>query len=382
MSLTVPEQIRQLVDQHTHFLLVFPPHDRGDALSSALALRQFLISKNKQVEVVSSGYVTPKNFHFLPGAHSTKMGLENIHKFIIKVDISHAPVETLSYDVKDNWLSIYITPKTGSITKQELRTAQTNFKYDCVFTFGASDLEALGDIFFNNTDLFYRTPVVNIDHTPHNERFGQINWVELTAAATTEATYRLLKQMGAEIDTHMATTLLAGMTAATKSFTTSNVTPATLTTASELVEKGAERDTIVQHLYRTRSVGGLKLWGAALSHLVFERGEDLVLTTLTRDDFTRTGTDATALHGLVDELIMNTPEAHRFVLLYEDLLAEAGVFRGILATNKNFNALQLVAKFNPEGKEREAHFTVKAPTIQEAIEKVRTALAVHKVKGP
>lgn len=378
MSLAIPEQIKQLVDQHAHFLLVFPPHDQGDALTSALAMRQFLLTKNKQVDVVASGYTVTKNFHFLPGATATKPGLENIHKFIIKVDISHAPVETLSYDVKDNWLSIYITPKTGSLTKQELRTAQTNFKYDTIFTFGATDLEALGDIFFNNTDLFYRTPVVNIDHTPHNERFGQINFVELTAAATAEATYRLLKQMGAEIDAPMATTLLTGMTAATKSFTTANVTPATLTTASELVEKGAERDKIVQHLYRTRSVGALKLWGAALGHLTFERGEDLVFTTLTRDDFTRTGTDSTALRGLVDELIMNTPEAHRFVLLYEDALAEPGVFRGVIATNRNFNALQLVAQFNPEGKEREAHFTVKAATLQEAVEKVRTALTITK----
>lgn len=374
MALGVPEQIKQLVSQHTHFLLVFPANGGGDVLASALTWRQVLLSQGKQVEIVASGFKTPKNLHFLTGADKVQGELHGIHKFIIKVDISHAPVESLSYDVKDNWLSIYVTPKSGSITKQELRTAQTNFKYDVIFCFGSPDLNSLGDVFFNNTDLFYKTPVINIDCSPRNERFGQINWVGIPAAAVSEANYRLLKQMGTDITASLATTILTGMTAATKSFTTPSVTPATLAIASELVEKGAERDTIVQHLYRTRSVGSLKLWGLALGHLTQDKPADLVITTLTRDDFARTGTDSGALSGLVEELISNTPEAHRFVLVYEDLSGAPNTYHAILATNKNFNALNLAAQFNGTGHEHQAQFTLSATNLQEASQKIIEAL--------
>ena len=51
-------------------------------------------------------------------------------------------------------------------SKNELRTAQSGLKYDLIITVNAQDLESLGNVFFNNTDLFYKVPIINFDSHP------------------------------------------------------------------------------------------------------------------------------------------------------------------------------------------------------------------------
>jgi len=116
-----------------------------------------------------------------------------LQKFTIKVDISKTKIDSLSYDIKDDWLYIHLNPKQGTISKKELRTAQSSFKYDLIITLNSPDLESLGDIFENNTDLFYRVPIINIDHQAGNEHYGATNLVELNKTSAGEIVYFLFK---------------------------------------------------------------------------------------------------------------------------------------------------------------------------------------------
>lgn len=368
MSLTSIQQLQQLLEPSKYILVLFPSKNNGDAVASALALKLFLEKQHKQVDVAASGFVLPKQIRFLTGSDSIQPELEHLQKFILKVDISRAPIDTISYDVKDNWLSIYLTPQHGAITKNELRTSQSTFKYDLIITLGAPDLEALGDIFFNNTDLFYKVPIINFDFQPNNERFGQVHFVDPTATSTAEIVYRALKQLNEPLlDAAMATTLLTGMTIATKSFKNPHLTPVTLQLASELIKSGADREQIVQHLYHTRTLSTLKLWGQALSHLQNDSASGLVWTTLTRDDFVRSGSSPEELPGIVDELITSAPEAKIILLLYE---IDVSKIRGLLAVEKNYDAMLLAKPLSPEGNKRQAVFTVEGKTLKEAEEMV------------
>ena len=171
MALSDFEQLTKIVTDSKYILLVFNSPHNGDAIASALALKRYFVKEQKQADIACSGFIMPKNLKFLPESDTVQSELAHLQKFIIKVDVSKAPIDTLSYDVKDNWLSIYLTPKHGAITRNELRTAQTTFRYDLIITLGVPDLESLGDIFLNNTDLFYKTPIVNIDHQADNERY-------------------------------------------------------------------------------------------------------------------------------------------------------------------------------------------------------------------
>src|SRR3989338_5216265 len=158
MALTDFEQLQKVLKTSKYILVLFNSQDNGDGLASAVALKTFLEGLHKQVEIVSNNFISPKQFKFLPGADTVKPELAHLQKFIIKVDVSKTSIETISYDIKDSWLSIYLTPKQGIIGKQELRTAQSTFKYDLIVTLNTPDLESLGTTFFNNTDLFYKTP--------------------------------------------------------------------------------------------------------------------------------------------------------------------------------------------------------------------------------
>jgi len=364
------EQIQKMLMASQYVLVVFAPGDSGDALASAIALKLWLEKQHKQVNLVASGFTAPKNFKFLPAALDVKPELSHLQKFIIKVDVSKAPIDSLSYDVKDNWLSIYLTPKNGIITKHELRTAQSTFKYDLIITINTPDLASLGDVFQNNSDLFYRVPVINVDYQPSNERYGQINLIDLTATASAEIVYRLLKNIGENfLDAPIATALLTGMIIATKSFKNAHLSPHTLQLASDLVASGADREKIIQHLYRTRSVSALKLWGHALTHLQTDPKIGLVWTSLTQDDFARSGASAEDLLGLVEELIGNSPEAKIILVLYEtETSAGKKQIRGLVSADKNYDASLLVRPLHPEGNKKQADFTIADKTLKEAEE--------------
>lgn len=364
MALNDVQQIQKSFEDSKYVLVIYNGKSNGDATASAIALKTLLEKMKKQVDIVAVNYTVPKNFHFLPHATSIKPAIAEAQKFIIKVDVSQSPIETISYDVRDGQLSIYLTPKHGSISKNELRTAQSAFKYDLIITLNTPDLESLGPAFINNTDLFYKTTIINIDHQANNERYGQVNLVDLTATSTAELLYRTFKKMYPDmIDAELATALLTGMTVATKSFRNYNITPFTLQLASELITYGADREKIVQHLYRTRSLSTLKLWGQALIHLEHDPKHNIVWSTLTRDDFARSGATQDDLFGIIDELIGNSPEAKIIALMYEN--ADQTI-SAVVATEKNYDALELTKAFSSEGTKKTASIQFKGKTLKEA----------------
>ncbi len=381
MALNETQQLRQLLETSRHILLVMNSTQNTDSICGAVAWKKFLEKQNKQVDIIADNFVLPKNLKFIKGVEEIQPQISHLQKFILKVDVTNVKIDTLSYDIKDNWLSIYLTPKQGVLTKNELRTAQSGLKYDLIITINAQDLESLGKIFFNNTDLFYKVPVINFDNHPGNEHFGQVNFVELTATSISEIIYKTMTQISAShIDADIATALLAGMISQTQSFKTTNVTPHTLNTASELMNLGADREKIVKHLFRTKSISSLRIWGEALTHMESDPNLGLVWTTITREDFARAGATEDELKELIDELINNSPEAKLILLLYENTHGENKV-HGFLSVDKQHDAKILLQSFQPEGNKKTASFTMMNKTIKdvelEVVEKIKKMLGAR-----
>ena len=365
MALNEVQQLKNLLESSKHILLVLNSTQSTDSICGAVAWKKFLEKQNKQVDIIADNFVLPKNLRFIKGVEEIQPQISHLQKFILKVDVTNVKIDTLSYDIKDNWLSIYLTPKQGVLTKNELRTAQSGLKYDLIMTINAQDLESLGRVFLSNTDLFYKVPVINFDNHPGNEHFGQINFVELNATSVSEITYKIMTQLSAShIDADIATALLAGMISQTQSFKTTNVTPHTLNTASQLMNLGADREKIVKHLFRTKSISSLKIWGEALTHMESDPNLGLVWTTITREDFARAGATEDELKELIDELVNNSPEAKVILLLYENNHGENKV-HGFLHVDKQHDAKILLQTFQPEGNKKTASFTMVNKTIKE-----------------
>lgn len=109
--------------------------------------------------------------------------------------------------------------------------------------------------------------VVNIDHHPDNRRYGDVNWVEPTAAATGELVYTLLLALGTPITPALATNLFTAIHTDTGSFRYSSVTPRTLRIAAACVEAGADPAFVSGSLYERRSAEALAWLGQALTRV-------------------------------------------------------------------------------------------------------------------
>jgi phosphoesterase RecJ-like protein len=361
MSLSRAEQIQRLLAEKSNILITFRKDITGDAIASACALSLFLEELNKNVDVVVDDFTLPRKFRFLEPAEHIKSRPSDLQKFIINMDISERELEHISYETKDDELNIYLTPEEGMYEEDDIKSIRSEFKYDLIITVDTHSLSELGDMYEENTELFFNVPIVNIDCSNKNEHYGHINFIDITATSTVELIYNLITEIGAEYLTEeLATALLTGLISKTQSFKSENVTPNTLEIAGKLMNLGADRDYIVDNLYRTRSLEELKLWGQALAHLESNADTGLVWTTITREDFVRAGAKEDDIKEIIEELIKTSPQAELILLLYEDP-EDDGKVKGILSVDKIYNAKQLLKPFSPNGNKHQAYFKLDKP---------------------
>ncbi len=370
MSFSPVQQIFETIKKSNHSLIAFKKNPNGDAIASALALSLLLKKLNKPVDLVSDDFQLPKNFDFLPQAKQIQPALTNLKKVIVSLNLSQNKINDFSYDIKDDKLNIFITPEKNSFDEKKIEVATSDFKYDLIFTVDTYDLESLGKVYHQNAEFFFNKPIINIDHSPDNEHFGQINLVELTATSTAEILFNLIESLDSKFfDEAIATCLLTGLIVKTKSFKTNQVTPRSLTIASQLIAAGAKRDQIIQNLYRTRSLNHLKIWGKVLARIRHDPSKKLVWSLLEKRDFDEAGISPDCLSEVIDELISNSPEAEITILFYETIPNQVN---GLIHTARNHDALTLAKPFNPDGNKNLAHFNLKEKSLLEAQREVIT----------
>lgn len=346
------QQIFEQIKKAKNILITFNKTWEGDAIASALAL--FLVCKKqeKNVEVAAEKFNDNALFNFLPAYNNIKTSLNVSRDFIISLDTSNAKVGQIKYNTKENSLDFIISPKEGFFTHDDVSSDFENFRYDLIIVLDTPDLESIGSIYDNNTNFFYKTPIINIDHHSNNEQFGQINHIELTAISTTEILFNLISEYSKNlIDENIATCLLAGIISKTRSFKTQNITPQSLAISSQLITMGADREKIVNRLYRSRPLNLLKLWGRVLARLTGSSEKNLVWSILTLADFDKTEANENDLTELIDELIVSIPQANIIILIYESSLGndKDNVTKALIYSVKNINSLNLAKKFNPSG---------------------------------
>jgi nanoRNase/pAp phosphatase (c-di-AMP/oligoRNAs hydrolase) len=377
--LTIPEQLLETIERATRVLVVFRANGEGDAIGSALAFARLLERMEKKVDVVSDGFVASKVFSFLPTVSTILPSVKGISTFTIDVDTSLVTVSDVETERQDNRLRILITPEEGTFRAEDVTYETSPFRYDCIIAIDTPDLESLGNVYEKHQTFFYGTPLINIDHDPANEHYGQMNVVDVTASSTGEVVFGVIDRIGKQyLDAPMATMLLTAMIARTRSFRTPRITPRTLQITSELAAAGADREKIMHELYRTRSLATLKLWGRVLSRLQHDPEIGLAWSSLTLADFERTGATEEHLSEIVDELIANAADVHSTALIYEDPSPHApnashgqeAAICVILSTTPPRSAIDLLRDYEPKGTKDRVCFHLTAHTIQEAHDEV------------
>jgi bifunctional oligoribonuclease and PAP phosphatase NrnA len=142
--------------------------------------------------------------------------------------------------------------------------------------------------------------LIVVDHHISNDRFGTINLVDPTAAASAVLVHELLGRMGHEIDADIATCLYTGLVTDTGRFQYSNTTPKVHQIAADLIARGAPHVKITEQVYNTHPVGFLRLAAAALGRVVERPAESLVWTWVTQQDLHDAGVGLEDIESLID----------------------------------------------------------------------------------
>lgn len=364
MSLALFQQFHEALKRAKRPVVVLRSEPTVDDFTAAFSIVTLCKTLGVPCPIVTSGGRAPEALTFLSTAQNVIGDLGNINALTLRVDLNRAKVDGLTYAVDGNDLVVTITPKTGAWQPSDVRIASDDYRFDLVIAIGTPDRSSLGALFPTYADFFLKTPTIVIDHGPENEHFGTINIVDLTATSVSEVCFNLFMHLDASIVTpDVATTLLTGMMSKTKSFRAPNVSPKTLEIAQKLMEKNANREAIVEHLYRTRSVETLRLWGRALARLKADESIGLVWTLITKQDFVTAGAGDDALRDIADELLLTSPSAKVALILFE---TQTGTIAGQLFAQRPFDALLLGAPFRATGTREFAHLSLTQADIVSA----------------
>lgn len=207
------EAILQLIRQHQTFLVASHESPDGDAIGSTLALANMLREMGKEV-VAYNRDRAPLEYAFLPGCTTIVSESDGARRF----DVGFV------------------------LDAGELRRAGSWIKGRC-------------------------RNLVNIDHHPCSEDFGDIYWVDTEACATGVMIYRILQALGHPLTLDTATCIYTAILADTGSFRYSNANPEAFRVAGEMIGKGVDPWSIASGLYESQEQERLRLLAMALTTL-------------------------------------------------------------------------------------------------------------------
>src|SRR3989339_503368 len=144
---TKEQQILALLKQSSSILICLPQHPSTDAIASGLGLLAVVEKMAKKGKVVSADFQLPANHSFLPKSHEIFDDLTSLRKFIISIDISKTSIEEMSYNIEGDKAKIYVAPKDGMFTENDVHTEMGDYAFDLAITVDGHDLENLGRIY-------------------------------------------------------------------------------------------------------------------------------------------------------------------------------------------------------------------------------------------
>jgi bifunctional oligoribonuclease and PAP phosphatase NrnA len=128
-----------------------------------------------------------------------------------------------------------------------------------------------------------RSRVLNIDHHPDNRRYGSIDWIDPSAAATGEMIFDLLTALGLPLTPAIALNLFTAVHTDTGSFRYSNTTPRTFRIAAELAAAGADPALVSDRLYQQRGRDSLVQLGTVLRRVEVSDDGQVAWLSVPRD---------------------------------------------------------------------------------------------------
>lgn len=263
----------------------------GDCLGSASALKQALVSLNKEVDIFSDSPI-PDNYMFIKYMDEVRHD-ENVEGFDLHVSV----------DCPD---------------------AKRSGKYS---------------IYFNKIDN-----TVSIDHHKSRECFAKLSHVVEDCSSAALLIYYYVKEL-TDLNVDIATALYAGISSDTGCFMHSNTSSEEHRVAAELIDYGFNLDMVNQYLFKYTTLAKFDLTKRAYTGAEFFANGKVGLFKLVAKDIIETGADLSDTTGLVN-LITNVNGCEVGIMLYEK---ENGLFRCSLRSSGRVDVSVIAEQFGGGG---------------------------------
>ena len=238
MKINVKECAAVLMQQDD-ILILTHAHPDGDTLGCGFALCRALLALGKRARVINADEIPAKYDYLFEGIEAVDFE----PKFIVAVDVA---TENL--------------------------------------------LGELNEIYGGKINLC-------IDHHGTNTLFAEKTLLEEVAAAC-ETMFKLIKELGVQIDKSIAACLYTGITTDTGCFRYASVTAETFRAAAELVELGADNGAINRAMFETKTKTYAKLERLAINSMRFYCNDRVAVITVTQDMYAKTGSNETETEAL------------------------------------------------------------------------------------
>jgi phosphoesterase RecJ-like protein len=146
-----------------------------------------------------------------------------------------------------------------------------------------------------------RSMLINIDHHPGNDNFGQLNWFDASAAACGEMVYELIVALGVPLSIEIATHIYVTILTDTGSFHYSSISPRTFGICRAALEAGVDPVQISRQVYDSNRIGRLKLLGSMLSTMQIDQSGRIAVLYLDDDMLREAGGTYDDTEGLINE---------------------------------------------------------------------------------
>ncbi|MBD3245083.1 MAG: hypothetical protein GF335_03765 [Candidatus Moranbacteria bacterium] len=265
------EKLFEQLNLKKNILIVIPDNSDKEITCAALAFYNFLKSVNKNTTIFSIKPPDP-SLNFLEGFGFIKRNSKSISDFTISIKTSGSgQIKDIKYEKINNIFNIYLDiSRQNPLNAQNIEIIPSNKAYDLIIVPGSPDLNSVGRFFQQNSQLFFNTPIVNLDYHISNEGYGQINIVDFKVSGVSELIFNLLETKDFTLNNQIADCLYTGLLEATQSFQSPKTTPKTLNIAAKLIDSGADHKNIVKNLYKTHDINTIKLWGELMSKMDYK----------------------------------------------------------------------------------------------------------------
>ncbi|MEA3305023.1 MAG: DHH family phosphoesterase [Patescibacteria group bacterium] len=371
----VPNQrklAKQAILEAQNILVCIDADKDGDSIGASLSLYEALSSHGKQVSLISTKS-PDNNYIFLPSFEKIQTNIDiQSNDFIISIPSQHIEIDKMKYTPEDTAVNIVISLKSGKLSPEDIQFKQSTSNFDLIIIPATNNAGALQERY---KDLFADTTVLNIDHHANNSMYGDINFIDTQASSTCEMLVGMLESLDPKlINEKTSTALLTGIIAETESFKNKNTTPKSFSVAANLLGRGAQQKEIVSHLYKTKKLNRLKLWGRILSNIEEDTDNRYIWSTIKAQDFAATQTTIHDSNQIIEDLISHAPNAEIIVLFYE----EDGSIGGIIhAISPEIPANRLAKLLGGDGNEKEAHFSTNKGDIQQVLSFVQKKIGEY-----